>query len=321
MRRTLTYALTALFLAAPATAYHPDYFPLQVGNQWIYRQVGAAAGEPVVVEVTRAEVFNGLPYALVRGLPGGDAWLRMAEDGTLHAYDSDQAREKVWVAFGAPEGATYFTEITPCNNSALLESRGADFSSAIGEFNYALHIVYPPAGCADAGILSEFYLPYVGLVERTVSTIAGPRTYEMIYAQLGGVTFVSAPELTFSLTLNQTIYETGPGVPVMVARITLRNKRLPPFRIISPSAQRFELLLKDENGNIVYRWSEGKAFTAALVAEDFGPGERNYIVETPLANAAGAPFRPGHYTAEAWLTSTDVRRFTATAGFEIRDKP
>ena len=65
----------------------------------------------------------------------------------------------------------------------------------------------------------------------------------------------------------------------------------------------------------------GASVTEALVAEDFGPGERNYIVETPLANAAGAPFRPGHYTAEAWLTSTDARRFTATAGFEIRDKP
>ena len=322
-----TYAIIALLLfAAAAAAYHPDYFPLQVGNQWIYRQAGAAAGEPVIIEIPRADIFNGRPYALVRGFPDGDAWLRMAEDGALYAYDPVQDREKVWVAFGAPEGSVYFTEITECNHTARIESRNAWFESQIGEFSYALHIVYPPGDCIDGGILSEFYLPYVGLVERTVSTVAGPLTYEMIYARLGGVTFVSAPELSFGLALDRAVYEAAPAasppeVPVMVARLTLRNTRLEPFRLTYPSGQRFDFILKNEEGAIVYRWSDGKAFILSMGFEDIGPGERNYVVQIPLADSSGAPWPPGDYIAEGWITSAGPKRFSAAAGFEIRSKP
>jgi len=52
--------LTVLMLlaAANAAAYYPDYFPLTPGNQWIYQQSGAGAGEPVLIEVKRVEVID-----------------------------------------------------------------------------------------------------------------------------------------------------------------------------------------------------------------------------------------------------------------------
>src|SRR5207249_11737205 len=37
-----------------------DYFPLQVGNQWVYRSAGR--GQPIVMEVLRSAVFDGNTY-------------------------------------------------------------------------------------------------------------------------------------------------------------------------------------------------------------------------------------------------------------------
>lgn len=309
-----------IFAATMAVAAQPDYFPLLEGNQWIYGQTGAAKGGPIVVEAGRAEVLGQHTYHPVTGFPEGEAWLRMDESGRLLAYDPEERREGVWAAFETPEGISYRTEITPCNDTAVIESRNAEIKSAVGDFAYSLHIVYPPTNCADAGILEEYYLPYVGLLRRTVSTLAGPRTYELIYARLGGVTYVTAPALTFSLSLDRAEYEIDPAgsLPVLTARITLRNTHLAPFQIVFPSGQQFELVLKNEKGDIVYRWSDGKAFTLALMMIEFGHGEKNFVVEVPLADRAGVALPEGNYQAEAWLATMDKRRFAAAAGFEIR---
>ncbi len=312
-------SIIIFFGAALAVAGPPDYFPLLEGNQWIYRQTGARQGDPLIVEVGPPEVLGGRAWHRLTGWPGGPAWLRVDESGALLAYDPERQREAVWAAFETPEGVPYRTEITPCNDTAVIESRNAEIRSAVGQFNYALRIVYPPANCADAGILEEYYLPYVGLLRRTVNTIAGPRTYELTYARLAGVTYVSEPALTFSLSLDRAEYLIDPAgpIPILTARITLRNTHLPPFPIRFASGQQFDLVLRNEKGEIVYRWSDGKAFTQALMTIELGHGEKNFVVETPLTDRAGAPLPPGHYQAEAWITNMDQRRFAAAVGFEI----
>jgi hypothetical protein len=75
-----------------------------------------------------------------------------------------------------------------------------------------------------------------------------------------------------------------------------------------PSGQSYEFLIRNEKGAIVYRWSEGKAFTMAIRNEQFA-GERNYVEILEPANALPA----GKYTAEAWLTTSGPRAFTASA--------
>ncbi|MCW5983459.1 MAG: hypothetical protein KIT09_35535 [Bryobacteraceae bacterium] len=317
----LTFA-AALACASAALAYQPDYFPLNPGNRWVYRQSGALAGNPLVVEVVRGEVIDNRWYALVNGFPTGAAWLRLGEDGTLYAYDPESETDLVWVAFDAPEGAAYSTRITGCNQQARIESRAASWKGGIGEFHNALAVEYPPGECADAGLQSEVYLPWVGLVERTEITIGGPRKYELIYANLGGVTFVSAPELSFSLALDRFVYD-GAGVepPAMLARLSLRNTRLRPFALEFPSGQRYDLLIKDASDNVVYRWSAGRIFPLIFGEMEIGRGELNYVILAPLADRAGRPLPPGAYTAEAMLTNAAPPRFAAAVGFVIRSEP
>jgi hypothetical protein len=104
----------------------------------------------------------------------------------------------------------------------------------------------------------------------------------------------------------------------MTARLSLRNTSDKPVRLAFSSGQRYDLELKNERGDVVYRWSEGRAFTMELGEEIIGPGERRYEVIVRLADKAGKPLAQGKYTAEAWLTTVGPRTYVATAGFQMR---
>lgn len=310
--------LVPLVLTGLAAAQLPDYFPLQVGNQWIYRAAGTAGAEPLVVEIPLAGYFDGRGYVLLRGLAEGDAWLRLSEAGTLYRYHPERRREEVWLEFGAALGQAFATAIHPCNPTAVIESRAAKWEGPIGEFETALEVRYPPGRCADAGLERDYYLPWVGLVERTVTTIAGPRRYQLVYARLGGVTYVTAPELSVSLALDRYVHTPGREPAELLARLTVRNSRLEPLTLNFGSSQRFDLAIKDEQDREVYRWSEGKAFLLVFGTETLGTGERNFAVTVPLVTRSGAPLPPGHYQVEAWLTNIAPPRLEAKASLEIR---
>jgi hypothetical protein len=323
--RAFALAAAAVVLCLPASA-QPDYFPLQVGNQWIYRCSGFCREPVLQLEITRTAEFNGHFYSLLHGLPSGDHWLRRDQDGSLLAYDPDQNLETLWYAFQAPEGEVYRTSLPDtCCSLAMIASRNAEYRGPVGRFGSALEIRYP--GVFQVGIGRELFLPYIGLIHRSQAT-GGPTyaIFDLIYSRTGGVTFVSEPGLTFGLTLDRAVYHVDrmpgpdpPSVPVMTARLTLRSTRRDPVLLVFPSGQNFDLVLRNESGDIVFRWSDGRFFTEIFRREKFGPGERNFALLVPLADREGNPLPPGKYVAEAWLATEPPGVYAASAGFEIQD--
>ncbi|MBI4443267.1 MAG: hypothetical protein HY649_07825 [Acidobacteria bacterium] len=294
-----------------------DYFPLHVGNQWVYKQSGATGGEPVVVQVLEAELIAEKQYFLVAGLTPSAAWLRVSEDGILSSLDRVSGRETVWAVFASGEGRTYSTQMHPCSPVARVDSVSARVQVPAGTFENALSISYPSPSCADAGLESDYFVPSVGLVQRTMTTFAGPLTLSLIYARIADTTVLSQPEVAFGLSLDQSVYSPRLDVPVLTARMTLRVRQPEPLELLFPHAQRFELIIKNEQGEEVYRWSDGRAFALLFGVERFGPGERNWMAEVPLRTKDGNQLPPGKYTAECWLTTVDERRYAAAVGFEI----
>lgn len=302
----MTKGAVVLIAVAGAAAAQSEYFPLHVGNQWIYR---GDNNDVRAMEVIRTATFDGRQYAQLGGWFSGDAWLRMGEDGTLYAYHPETKREAPWVAFATPEGGSFDTELDPCTRRGVVSSTSRTWSGPAGDFAGAFEVRYPPANCADAGLEREVYGKWVGLIHRSYITIAGPRRYSLIYARIGGVTVLSEKEVTFSLTLDQAVYST----PLMTARLTLRHTQAEPLELVFSSGQTYEIVIRDDQGTVVWRWSDGKAFTEALRRELIPAGERNWVELIRLERVAA-----GRYTVEAWLTLAGSRAYSATVGFEIK---
>src|SRR3982751_518924 len=126
-RRTFIASAVLLITTVCLPAAEPDYFPLQVGNTWVLRPTRGTISDVRVVEVTGTTPIEDKTYYNVRWLFGKDALLRMTADGSLVAYDRDAKIENTWVAFGAPEGETFPTQIDPCDKSGKIESKSATY--------------------------------------------------------------------------------------------------------------------------------------------------------------------------------------------------
>ncbi len=305
---------------AISPVFAQDFFPLHVGNQWIYRTTafGARNQAITVVDIPRTEAIGDQTYSVVRGFEDGPALLRIgADNGTLYRYNETTKAEEVWAVFSTKEGDTYRTAINPCNQTARVESRSAKTTVPAGEFWNALAIRYPAANCADAGLDSEVYAPYIGLVERTSVTIAGPRRMQLIYARVGGVTVLSAPEVSFTVALDQASYA---AADIATARMTLRNTSPTPLVLRFNSGQRFDIVIRDAaSGTEVYRWSASRTFAAITGREEIAAGERNYVEPVQLVNLSGQPLPAGRYTLEAWISGSGARpQYAGTAGFDVR---
>jgi len=305
-------SLLLLFLLASPALAQADYFPLQPGNQWIYR---SSSGDYLSLEIIGTENADRQTYSVLRGLPGGDLRLRLTEAGDLVFFDTGSRSEKMWVAFSKAVGESYETAIDPCARQATITSKRAGYKGPVGEFSNGLRVGY--AGfCSDAGFAHEIFLPYVGLLQRATTTFAGPRDLDLIYARLGGVTVISDREVFFGLTLDKAVY--APGEPLRV-RLTLRHSQAEPLRLTFASGQTYEIVVKRESGEVLFRWSDGKAFTLALRELVIPAGEKNWIEKI-------RGFEPGRYIAEAWLTTAGswppgeqpARPYSASVGFEVK---
>ena len=307
-RRGAATCYRVLLLAGLAAGLRADFLPLQPGNQWVYRSSGRICCDTMTLEVARTETFDGHVYSLVKGFRSGDAWLRVTENDDLVEWDPTQKAEKTWVKFRAAERQPYETAMDTCTASASVASRAANLDGPLGKFDWALAIDYKPK-CADAGLEQEYYLPDVGLVRRVEQSIAGPVTWDLVYARVGGFSVFSAPEVAFGLSLDRAVYAPGAN---LTARITLRNSQSEPLRMVFSSGQTYDLVIRDGKGQEVWKWSTGRVFTMALRTVDFDRGETNWPVVAPLT---GLP--AGEYIAEAWLVMVGQKTWAASAPFRI----
>ena len=162
---------------------------------------------------------------------------------------------------------------------------------------------------------------------RTARKATGGPSYgswELIYARVGGVSVDSAPELSFGIALDNAIYtvNTMPPVspataaPLLTARLRLRNTAQP-ITLNFPSGQSFDFTITNDKGAIVYHWSDGQAFTTIFRTENFGPGEKDFVIQLRLNGPDKAPLPAGKYVAEGWLTSMGAKVFDASVPFQV----
>lgn len=295
MRGLKTFISSLLFIAAFSFGQVPDYFPLEVGNVWIYRNTPRPPerDEPMTtVEVSRSGNFKGVTYYLLSDYRAGQFWVRNDGAGHVYRFDESSGEEQLWYDFSHKEGDTYATALPTCCGRARVENANASKKVALGDFQKAFHqLSYP--GVFQVGITEENFLPYVGLVHRSENT-GGPgfRTQDLVYAKISGVTVLNASGLGFGVARAKGY-----------ARIFLNNNTGAPLRVIFAGGQTFDMTLNDAEGKTLYRRSEGKALTQALRTVDLLPGETSWPV--PIPDIAGA------ITLTVDLTTVG-QRFTST---------
>ena len=209
--RSLTFAVVlGTATGALGTPPPPRFFPLDPGNRWIYVEETEGWETAITVMAIEGSVYRvdlggrqarirGLPDALDIELPGDGfvTWYRFQQNSFLHR------------------------DIVDCNDNAVLTAvtRSDTVATPAGVFEGCLRLDYPGNTCDDAGRISEWWKPEVGLV-RWTEYAGATRTYSLVGFErvvVGGA-FVRgdsdanlAVDITDAVHTLNHLFQSGPG--------------------------------------------------------------------------------------------------------------
>lgn len=113
-----------------------------------------------------------------------------------------------------------------------------------------------------------------------------------------------------SLATDQPVYR--PAQPILIT-FEVFNHTPAPVRFDFTSGKRFDVVIEDDKGGEVWRWSAGRMFTMAMGQETLGPGNPRLIYETEYA----AVLEPGAYKIIGFLTDVS-QSISATINVDVR---
>lgn len=301
--------LVAAMILAP-TLCSADFLPLRQGNTWTYRE--GKTGQTFTVRVGTPVVTNDKVYYSLDGYVEKKVLARIDESGQLVYADEEAGLERVLTPFVPLEQGSWEAPFRQCDSlSQALEKRGVH-DGAAGPLENVLEVRYRTVSCADAGVEAEQYAENIGMVRRVVNSIAGPRKYDLVYAQVGSLKIDAAAHGQFSVSVD--LISDLPQFPV-----TLRLFTNPAIGLNLPfsTAQEFDLLLLDSSGKAVWRWSDGQAFTQAAHRLTVH-GAWSTQVDLPRAALVSGSSATPDFTLQAWLTTTgDAPRFAASVPISV----
>ena len=269
--RTAALAGSIFFIPA-LPAQTPAWFPLEVGNAWLYRPVptsgtGSANLEYRNIWVHGTESIDGRDYFDVLYFGREIALRTEPSDSSIYVFDKASGTEKLWLAPDRPVGSTFSTEVNPCPTTATIAARDAPVTTPAGKFDNAVEVEFQ-GNCVDVGATKQLYAANVGLVSDEETTFAGPVIYELSYYRVG--TSTSSTDVSFTVALRSSRYIAG---TTLEARLTLRNTTPDPIHLHFRG---------NVQGTVGYQWSADRTFPLIIRDETLGPGELTYGVTAPL---------------------------------------
>jgi hypothetical protein len=290
-----------LFSLGSLMAQVQDYFPLVPGSTWVYRSSNGAG--PLTLRLGPTSQFAEQHYYRLDGYASRPVWVRSNGQGGLLQWDEKTNAERAFLLF---DGAEYGASGTPnCDQRARAETKDVSYKGPIGASETARVVRYFGGICSDAGLTQEVFVPNLGLVQRTETSIIGERSVELVYAQIGGITYLSEAGVQFSMSLTLL-----PDRNIAV-RLVLHNRTERNLVLGFSSGQQYDFEVRNEQGESVYRWSATRAFIQAASSLVIR-GEEVWQDVIESKN-----LRPGNYTVEGLLTPSDRSRYSVISSINL----
>ncbi|MCL6591152.1 MAG: hypothetical protein K6U80_14510 [Firmicutes bacterium] len=194
---------------AAETVVAPNYFPLQVGNEWNYIRTSQVINEKLQVNVSAKMQPPGSTtvFYQLNNYNGQAHFVTQTFTGMVYEYPNYQ-----WYFFSYEPGKSWTMRINTQIPGVITGSDGAILTVVsrnevvrvpAGIFT-TVHIRFQTGVC-DAGITDEWFAPGVGLVKRMETSLVGPITTELVRAVINGVV-IENPLVATSAETDKPVY-------------------------------------------------------------------------------------------------------------------
>ena len=264
-----------------------DFFPLRDGNTWTYRE--PVTGQTLTVRVGEQVTIAGNVYYRLTGYADSDLLVRVEQVyGSLVYWDDARNQDLLLTSFEQFQGGYWVAPLRSCPDQVGQgQLKVGTHDGPAGPISDVLEIRYLAFGCADVGVVQEQYAEHLGMLRRTETSIAGPRTFDLVSARVGNITIDAAPTGRFSVT----VAPPAAGGSVS-ATFRLQANSSSPLTLSFASEQEYDFALNDSDGNTLWRWSADKTFGQSLHQRTV-TGEWSATVEIPwpTASARDTPYK------------------------------
>lgn len=309
LKSTLTRArgagmllFASLFTMAAASA--GEYLPLYPGNSWTYQSTSTGEVQRISVGMQPLYLQSGQIYYKLDGYALQPLWVRYGSDGVLYWLNEEYLREEILTDFRPFNGGYYDTPISDptCEQGGQAQERAVEVRLGGVPYPEGREIRYITYNCADTGIASEVFVESIGLAQRVIHTIAGPRTFRLVNAKVGPLSFYEEPHTAFRVSIPETLVTVGRSTGPLQTNVTLslETDRASAVTVTYPTSQRYDVRIRNQQGETVYLWSSAAVFLPVETQEKVASLRYTVPVTADLA--------PGSYTIDAWLTTADPER-------------
>jgi hypothetical protein len=245
-------------------------FPLEAGNYWVYERRGASGAATWRVDVAAVSATAGpaRAFALSGYFPGPARRVRVRPLDMVTEVGVTGGKDYLWYLLRAPLNLGWTLRLAPtpvatpgieCIDGAQIHvsSRGEHLEVPAGEFDNVVRVDFATR-CVDAGIVTEYFAPGVGLIRREEDSIAGPVISELVESNAGGVRPIRAPYTT-SLGLDRAVAvndlmpstDPGKGLPVVAGVLTVANDTEVPIVLPFTGCRSATIEVRDSSGTVV----------------------------------------------------------------------
>lgn len=288
-----------LFSLGSVFAQVQDYFPLVPGSTWVYRSTNGMQSR--TIRVGDPVIRQGQAYYPLDGYTDTRVLIRNAGAGHFNRWDETANAEKRFLSFDGRDFESVFME---CKQTGTASEKDESYRGPVGNSQTAREIRYTPGQCADAGITREVYLPYLGLVQRAETSFIGERTMDLVYAQIGGITYINEQNVGFGIAV-------APVKDGISARLILNNRTEKELTLHFRSSQVYDFSIRNARGESVYTWSATRLFLQAETDLKI-KGEEVWEEVLPTTNLPA-----GVYSVEGRLVNSDGRVFVASSSVTL----
>ncbi len=240
-----------------------DFFPIQEGNIWVYSASTSFSEDYFFIQVYKKD--NSLFIS---------NYFNSKEDFEIIKRESEvffATEKEKFLLYEFEKGSIWhipenISIKTPCISDSFLGLTESDFtySTLGGVFNDCVRVLWDNP-CKDAGIIEEIFAPEVGLIKRVENRIFGTYSYELVYANVNGISYGNA-----SISLDTGIFPEYISYQNLV-KIELKNNTNKELNLTFPTTQIFDIILENEQGEEVYKWSSGQEFLQVLTGRRILP--------------------------------------------------
>ncbi|MGI5307928.1 BsuPI-related putative proteinase inhibitor [Rheinheimera sp. WS51] len=241
-------------------------------------------------------------------LGNNNQWVWTGNSNQIWLYNESKDINYKFVDLNAAIGTEANISFDTCTTKSKVTNKNLSFTSNFGVLNNVVEVSFS-GPCADAGLTVAYFAPGFGVVSYSHSTIAGPQTFQLESANIGGISYnnkATGISVSMNYPRNKVILDEQASLNTFM---TIKNNSDSDYSLNFQTSQTFNIEIFDNTNQMIYSWAENKRFLQRITTIVIPAGaEHTFGTKLLLQEIPSGLLDVGTYSVKLTLTGSEKQQ-------------